>query len=52
VIIIEGLKDLFSQGKAKPTDLVLDEDRFREMHPESLFEVNSLYSGNMYRPLI
>lgn len=38
---IEGLKDLFSRGKAKPTDLVLDRGQGAELEPESLFQVNS-----------
>ena len=36
---IKGLQDMFSQGKVKSTDLVLDPQRSRGLRPESLLEV-------------
>jgi hypothetical protein len=44
---IESLKNLFSRGKAKPTDLVLDSKHPWEIKPESLFEVNLFLWKNM-----
>jgi hypothetical protein len=42
---VEGLKVLFSEGRAKPTDMVLDL-MHDEITPESLLEVNYVLNGN------
>ena len=45
---INGLETLFSHGKAKPTDLVLDKDNWPPLCPESLLEAYFLYNRSIY----